>query len=87
MKNLRNKVINRVNKVELLSSLRTTLEKNTNAIDNVTTWIINCEDRLKYNENDYDAKDALETLKYIDFSLRYLDKMYIKCFKENGGKV
>lgn len=81
------KMVDRVNKVELLSSLRSTLEKNTDAIDNVSMWVNSCEDRLNYNENDIEAKEALETLKYIDFSLRYLDKMYMKCFKDNGGKV
>lgn len=87
MFNIQNKVVKKVSKVELLNSLKTTLEQNTKAIDNVTMWIHSCEDRLGYNEEDYEAQDALETLKYIEFSLRYLDRQYMDCFKKNGGKL
>lgn len=87
MFNIQNRVVKKVNKVELLNSLKTTLEQNTKAIDNVTMWIHSCEDRLAYNEEDFEAQDALETLKYIEFSLRYLDKQYMDCYRKSGGKL
>lgn len=65
-----------VSKKELIDSLNKSLKLNKNALDYVENCINKCEDLLNYNEKDLIAKDDLENLKYIKFTLNYLEKQY-----------
>ncbi len=77
----------KVSNLEMQHSLKETLQKNTRAIDYIQECINKCQDILKYNENDFQVKDELENLEYIQFTLYYLDKQYMKSYKKVGGKL
>lgn len=77
----------KVSKIELQHELKDTLEKNVNAIDYIEECLNKCNDRLGYNENDTEAVFAKKNLEYIKFTLYYLDKQYMKAFKNVGGKL
>ena len=71
------KVFNKnVNKKELVDSLKKSIKMNSNALDYVENCINKCQDLLNYNENDLIAKNDLENLQYIKFTLNYLEKQY-----------
>lgn len=71
------KVFNKnINKKELVDSLKKSIKMNSNALDYVENCINKCQDLLNYNENDLIAKNDLENLQYIKFTLIYLEKQY-----------
>lgn len=74
-------------KLELKHKLENSLNENNIALDCLENWIHFVEDRLGYNENDVELKEALEVLKYLQFCMLYLDKMYSQAYKEVGGKL
>ena len=74
----------KVTKEELKNSLLQSLEYNSEALDYVENQIVRFEDLLKYNENDEASLNTLNVLKYIEFSLNYLDKSYNETLKSIG---
>ncbi len=81
MKRLKN-----VSKEELKHSLITSLEYNAKALDYIENVLNRAEDSLKYNEEDEDYQDIVVTLKYIKFSLTYLENQYNESLKKVGVK-
>lgn len=73
-----------VSNEEIKNSLILTLEKNTIALDYIENVLHRTEDLYKYNEDDEDVKEQLDVLKYIKFSLTYLDKQYNDSLKKLG---
>ena len=76
-----------VSKLELKHSLLDTLKKNNNALDYIQNRIYDTENKLGVSPDDVILKSDLETEKYIQFSLRYLDKMYRDSLKKIGVRV
>lgn len=76
-----------VSNLEVKNCLRESMELNVIAIDFIEEELKKYEDRLKYNEDDEEAKYNLNCLKYIKFSLYYLDRQYMKAFRKCGGKL
>ena len=77
---------NNHNKLEEINSIKKTLIQNDNALDYIYCKMSEISDILGYNPDDIQAKEDLTTVKYIDFSLSYLDKCYRKRLKELGVK-
>ena len=75
----------RTRNVELQRSLEESIKLNIKALDRLENWINRVTDEFKYSEDEY-LKDELETLKYLKFTLTYLDKQYRKAYKQAGGK-
>lgn len=73
-----------VSKEELKNSLLLSLEHNSDAIDYITNEISRFESYCKYNENDKTSVQTLTTLRYIKYSLDYLDKCYGDNLKRIG---
>lgn len=80
------KRIKNVSNKEVVDNLKKTLVLNDKAIDYLENVIRKAQDRLEYNPEDEEYKDILEVLKYIQFSLLYLDKSYKESLKKLGGK-
>ena len=76
-----------VSKVELIHSLKESIDKNAEALDYVQNEITRVSDRLEYVENDYVMEDTLKNLKYIEFTLQYLDSQYRKSLKQLGVRL
>lgn len=76
-----------VPKIELIHSLKESVEKNSEALDYVQNEITRVSDRLEYVENDYVMEDTLKNLKYIEFTLQYLDSQYRKSLKQLGVRL
>lgn len=79
--------IDRVGKVEILKSLKNTMKQNTDALDYIENLIYQVQNELGYSPEDKNLQEDLESLKYIRFSLYYLDDMYMKAFNKHGGKL
>lgn len=75
----------KVSKLEQRNALVQTLEYNSNALDYVENEINRFENFVKYNENDMQSLNTLNVLKYIQFSLKYLDDTYNKGLMLLGG--
>ena len=76
-----------VSKEELKNSLLLSLEHNSSAIDYISNEISRFEDYCKYNENDESSLNILSTLKYIKYSLDYLDNCYSDSLKRIGVRL
>lgn len=76
-----------VTKQELKDNLIQTLEYNSKALDYIENVLNKAKDNYKYNSDDEDLKEIIETLEYIQFSLTYLDKQYNESLKKVGVKV
>ncbi len=74
-------------KLEILHSLEDTIAKNEVALDCVVNWKNKVSDMLKYDETQEDLQFDLEQLSYIEFCLNFLDDMYRKSYKQQGGKL
>lgn len=68
----------KVTKLEKRNGLVQTLYYNTLALDYIENEINRYDNFVKYNEEDMQSLNTLNVLKYIQFSLKYLDDMYNK---------
>lgn len=75
----------KVSKIEKINSLKQTLYYNSEALDYLKNEISRYENFVKYNEDDTQALNTLNVLKYIEFSLKYLDDTYEKGLILLGG--
>lgn len=73
--------------VEVLNSLKVTLNQNEEALDYVENNIRHFQDMLVISPEDVVLQQDLKSLQYIRFSLEYLDKVYSKTYKKYGGKL
>lgn len=73
-------------KLEEINSIKQTLIQNDDALDFINCLIDENLTILGYNPDDLQAKEDLKIVRYIDFSLSYLDKCYRKRLKELGVK-
>lgn len=85
--NVRNMFVKKSNKQKEIECLKETLSKNIEAIDYVENCLNVVDDRLSYNEGDEQSQYDKVQLEYIKFTLYYLDSMYMKSFKDLGGKL
>lgn len=76
-----------VSKEELKNSLLLSLEHNADAIDYITNEISRFESYCKYNEEDKTSLQVLSILRYIKYSLDYLDNCYSENLKRIGVRV
>lgn len=74
-----------VRKIEELKNLEISIETNIEAMDRLENWINRVENKLNYSEDDY-LREELSTLKYLQFTLNYLDKQYVSTYRKLGGK-
>lgn len=79
--------IKNVSKLELKNSLLETLSHNDDALDYIQNAIYNTENILGLDPLDKNVQARLNTEKYIQFSLKYLDTMYSNKLKELGVKL
>lgn len=70
-----------INNKKLIESLRESLLLNSNAQDYVENEISKAKDILQYNEDDSIAKENLDNLNYIKFTLKFLEDSYNKSLK------
>lgn len=63
-------------KNEIKKSLDDTIIKNNNALDYIQNKISKVQNLVDYNSDDVISIDELNNLKYIEFTLKYLDKSY-----------
>ena len=77
----------KVSKLELKNSLLETLSHNDEALDYIQNEIYKTENVLGYDPSDKQVQDTLNIQKYIQFTLRYLDKQYTDNLKKLGVKV
>lgn len=77
----------KVSKLELKNSLLETLSHNDEALDYIQNEIYKTENILGYDPSDKQVQDTLNIQKYIQFTLRYLDKQYTDNLKKLGVKV
>lgn len=63
-------------KKEIKKSLDDTIIKNNNALDYIQNKISKVQNLVDYNPDDFISIDELNNLKYIEFTLKYLDKSY-----------
>lgn len=75
----------KVSRIEKINSLKQTLYYNSEALDYLKNEISRYENFVKYNEDDTQALNTLNVLKYIEFSLKYLDDTYEKGLILLGG--
>ena len=73
--------------LEILHILEDTIAKNEVALDTVKGWRNKVSDMIKYDDTQDDLKFDYEQLSYIEFCLTYLDNMYRKSYKQQGGKL
>lgn len=66
----------KVNNKELAKALKESIEFNDNALDYVENEIRRKEDLLKITDISLDLDNDLTNLKYIQFSLKYLQDSY-----------
>lgn len=85
--NVRNMFVKKSNKQKEIECLKETMSINTEALDYLQTCLNVVNDRLSYNEEDKQAQYDKKQLEYIKYCLYYLDDMYIKSFKQLGGKL
>lgn len=76
-----------LSKEELKNSLLISIEHNSDAIDYIANEISRYENLLKYNENDVDSTRNLTILRFIKYSLDYLDKCYSDNLKKIGVRI
>lgn len=79
--------VRKVSKLEEINSLKQTLSYNDIALDYVINELNRTEDVFRFNETDKDVQERLNTLKYIKFSLEYLDKAYSDRLKALGVRI
>lgn len=79
MKRLKN-----VTRTEKIHEILKTLEHNSDALDYVRNEIFRFDNMLKYNSEDYEVANIFKILKYIEFSLNYLDDCYNKSLDKLG---
>lgn len=77
----------KVSKLELKNSLLQSISYNDDALDYIQNQIYRTENVLKLDPSDTLVQEQLNTEKYIQFSLRYLDKSYTDSLKKLGVKV
>lgn len=75
----------KVSKLEMKHNLEKSIEKNIEVLDTIQNWINSIKDKYKYNEDEV-LKGYLETLEYIQFVFRFVDKQYCEAYKKLGGK-
>ena len=80
MKRLKN-----ISKQEQINSINQTLQYNSDALDYIQNEILRYEDMLLYKEDWKEGEEILNILKYIEFSLKYLDDSYNKSLILLGG--
>lgn len=68
----------KVSNIEKINELNQSLYYNTEALDFVQNEIFKYENLYKYNEEDNCVLNTLNILRYIQFSLKYLDDTYSK---------
>lgn len=66
----------KVNNKELAKALKESIEFNDNALDYIENEIRRKEDLLKITDISLDLENDLTNLKYIQFSLKYLQDSY-----------
>lgn len=76
-----------VSKEELKNILLVSIEHNTDAIDYISNEISRYENLLKYNDKDVDSTRNLTILRYIKYSLDYLDVCYSDNLKKIGVRL
>lgn len=77
----------KVSKLEEINSLKQTVVHNDASLDYITNELYRMENIFKLDETDKIIKENLESLRYIKFSLEYLDKMYRDRLKVLGVRV
>lgn len=77
----------KVSKLELKNSLLETLDNNDKALDYIQNAIYRTDNVLKLDPSDKNVQEQLNTEKYIQFTLNYLDKMYSDNLKKLGVRV
>ncbi len=77
----------KVSKLELKNSLLETLSHNDDALDYIQNCIYKTENILGLDPSDKQVQEQLNIEKYIQFTLRYLDKQYTDNLKKLGVKV
>lgn len=75
----------KVSNIEKINSLNQSLYYNTEALDYIQNEISRYENFVKYNEEDTQSLNTLNVLRYIEFSLKYLDDTYNKGLILLGG--
>lgn len=80
------KNMNKVSNVELKNSLLISLQYNSDALDYIQDRILKVENFIKYNEDDDVSRNELSVLKYIEFTLEYVEDCYNKSLKQVGGR-
>lgn len=74
-----------VSNMDLKNSLLISIQYNSEALDYIAERIKKVEDFIKYNEDDEVSKNELSVLRYIDFTLKYVDDCYYKSLNQLGG--
>lgn len=74
-----------VSNMDLKNSLLISIQYNSEALDYIAERIKKVEDFIKYNEDDEVSKNELSVLRYIDFTLKYVDDCYDKSLNQLGG--
>lgn len=75
----------KVSNIEKINCLNQSLYYNTEALDYIQNEISRYENFVKYNEEDTQSLNTLNILRYIEFSLKYLDDTYEKGLILLGG--
>lgn len=75
----------KVSNIEKINELNQSLYYNTEALDYIQNEISRYENFVKYNEEDTQSLYTLNTLRYIEFCLKYLDDTYNKGLILLGG--
>lgn len=75
----------KVSNIEKINGLNQSLYYNTEALDYIQNEISRYENFVKYNEEDTQSLNTLNILRYIEFSLKYLDDTYNKGLILLGG--
>lgn len=79
------KRLKKISKQEQINSINQTLQYNSDALDYIQNEISRYEDMLLYKEDWKEGEETLNILKYIEFSLKYLDDSYNKSLILLGG--
>ena len=77
----------KVSKLEEINSLKETVVHNDASLDYITNELYRMENIFKLDETDEIVKENLISLRYIKFSLEYLDKMYRDRLKVLGVRI
>lgn len=71
----------KVSKIEELKKLEIVIEENIEAMDKLENWINRVEGELKYERFNF-LEEELKTLKYLRFTLLFLDKQYLMAYRK-----